>query len=67
MVPAFYRRVRDMKTLTPLTMTCLTREIRALIATFPDGRLKTYLENAVSYLFTFLAYPGMPPHNSTEL
>ena len=63
-VLAFYRRVRYMKTLTPLTMTYLTREIRSLFASFPDGSLKTHLENAAPYLFTFLAYPGMPPHNN---
>ena len=60
----FYRRIRDMNKLAPFTMTYLTREVRAMIATFPDGKLKTHLENAVPYMFTFLAYPGMPPHNN---
>ena len=62
----FYRRIKGMGTLAPLTMTLLTREIRGMIAGYPEGKLKTHLENAVPYMFTFLAHPGMPPHNNAS-
>ena len=61
---AFYRRIRDMKMLTPFTMAHLTREVLSMIAAFSDGKLKTHLENAVPYMFAFLAYLSMPPHNN---
>jgi len=49
------------KTAAPLTVTELTREIRYTISAYPEGK-------AVPDMFTFLSYPGMPPHNNaTEL
>ena len=60
----FYRMICDIKTLSPLTMTYLTRRILAMISAYPDGRLKTHLLNAVYDLFTFLAYEGMLPQNN---
>ena len=60
----FYRRIKKMKTQDPFTTMYLTREIRAILSTFPDGKLKTHLTNAVPYMFTFLAFRDMPPQNN---
>ena len=35
-----------------------------MISAYPEGRLKKHLAKAVPHMFTFLSYPGMPPHNN---
>ena len=60
----FYRRIKKMKTQDPFITMYLTREIRAIPSTFPDGKPKTHLTRAVPYTFTFLAFRDMPPQNN---
>ena len=38
-----------------------------MISAYPEGRVKNHLAKAVPDMFTFLSYPGMPPHNAAEL
>ncbi len=60
----FYHKIKKMKTAAPFTVTELTREVRSMISAYPEGRLKKHLAKAVPHMFTFLSYPGMPPHNN---
>ena len=59
----FYRRIKKIKTLAPLTMMGLSREAYTIACMF-DKRVKTLLINAIPNMFTFLSVPGMPPHNN---
>lgn len=43
----------------------MAREIRALISSFSEGKLKNHLRNAEPYMLTFLSHSGMPPHNNS--
>ena len=64
----FYHKIKHMKTAAPFTVTELTREVRSMISAYPEGKAKNHLAKAVPDMFTFLSYPGMPPHNNaTEL
>ena len=60
----FYHKIKRVKTAAPFTVTELTREIRSMISAYPEGRVKNHLAKAVPDMFTFLSYPGMPPHNN---
>ncbi len=60
----FYHRIKLKETQDPFATTCLIREVREILSTFPDGKLKTHLTNAISYMFTYLAFRKMLPHNN---
>ena len=59
----FYK-IKGIKTLAPLTCMDLSREVYEIIIACGDGRVRTHLLNAIYSMFTFMAYPGMPPHNN---
>ena len=42
----------------------LSREAYKIIITYEDDHVRTHLLNAISDMFTCLAYLGMPPHNN---
>lgn len=60
----FYRKLKGVGALNPFTVHFLAREIRALISSFPEGKLKNHLRNAEPDMSAFLSHPGMPPHNN---
>ena len=36
-----------------------------MVSSYPEGhKFRIKLEGAAPHLFTFLRYPGMPPHNN---
>ena len=61
---SFYCRIRDMKTLSPLAVMELSREVYGIASLYGKGKVATLLKNAIPHMFTFLSYPGMPPHNN---
>ncbi len=64
MLPEFYRETKRIRTLAPLTCMDLSRRAYAIAVQHRDGDVRTYLPNALPRAFTFLAHPGMPPHNN---
>ncbi|MDE0404946.1 MAG: hypothetical protein OXI53_06510, partial [Nitrospira sp.] len=64
MLPEFYRETKRIRTLAPLTCMDLSRRAHAIAVQHRDGDVRTYLPNALPRAFTFLAHPGMPPHNN---
>ncbi len=42
----------------------LSREAYKIISPYEDDHVRTHLLNAIPNMFTFLARPGMPPHNN---
>ncbi len=42
----------------------LSREAHKIITACGDGHVRKHLLNSIYNMFTFMAYPGMPPHNN---
>lgn len=64
MLLEFYRGMKRIKTLAPLTCMELSRRAYSIIIQHRDKNVRTYLLNALPDAFTFLAHPGMSPHNN---
>ena len=60
----FHNKIKEIRTLAPLTRMELSREAHKIITACRDGRVRTHLLNAIYNMFTFMAYQGMPPHNN---
>ena len=66
---SLYRRIRDMESAGCAECLDLERAVLQIAVTYGEGhKFRETLEGAAPFLFTFLRYPGMPPHNNaTEL
>ena len=42
----------------------LSQRAHGIVTSYEDGKVRTHLLNALPDMFTFLSYPGMPPHNN---
>ena len=42
----------------------LSRRAHGIATSYEDAKVRTHLLNALPDMFTFLSYPGMPPHNN---
>ena len=47
-----------------LTTMHLAREAYSIAASYKDKSTGTHIQNIIPHMFTFLAVPGMPPHNN---
>ena len=62
---SFYRRIRDMESADCAECLGLERVVLQIAAAYgEDHKFRGTLEKAAPFLFTFLRYPGMPPHNN---
>ncbi len=59
-----YRTIKEIRTLAPFTCMELSRQAYEIISTYVDKRVRTHLLNAIPYMLTSAAHPGMPPHNN---
>ena len=60
----FYKNIQGITTVSPLIVMELSRQAYNISKLFDNTSAGTYLRNAISNLFTFLKYPGMPLHNN---
>ena len=61
---AFYKKIKKVKTLAPLTTMHLAREAYSIAAPYKNKSTSTHIQNTIPHIFTFLTVPGMPPHNN---
>ena len=63
-----YRGIRHLKTLAPFTTMNLARLAWKLASGYgeqgEEGRVRGHVMRAIPDMFTFAAFPGMPPHNN---
>ena len=60
-----YRAIKDRESADSSECLSLERAVLDIASSYPEGhRFRTKLEGAAPHLFTFLRYPGMPPHNN---
>ena len=60
-----YRSIRHRDAAEPEECEDLKRAVLEIASSYgSDSPLRTKLEGAAPYLFTFLQHPGMPPHNN---
>ena len=59
-----YWDAKETKTLAPFTRMDLSRRAHGIAMSYEDAKVRTHLLNALPNMFTFLSYPGMPPHNN---
>ena len=64
MMLELYEDAKRIKTLAPLTRMDLSRRAHGIATSYEDAKVRTHLLNALPDMFTFLSYPGMPPHNN---
>ena len=64
MMLELYGDAKGIKALAPLTHMDLSRRAHGIVTSYEDGKVRTHLLNALPDMFTFLSYPGMPPHNN---
>ena len=64
MMLELYGDAKRIKALAPLTHMDLSRRAHGIVTSYEDGKVRTHLLNALPDMFTFLSYPGMPPHNN---
>ena len=64
MMLGLYGDAKRIKTLAPFTRMDLSRRAHGIVTSYEDGKVRTHLLNALPDMFTFLSYPGMPPHNN---
>ena len=64
MMLELYEDAKRIKALAPFTRMDLSRRAHGIATSYEDGKVRTHLLNALPDMFTFLSYPGMPPHNS---
>ena len=70
---AIYKKIKDMKSASCAECLDLERAVLEIASAYENAEQKkehdgckfmVTLEGAAPYLFTFLRYPGMPPHNN---
>ena len=62
---SLYRAIKGRKSAGSSECLSLERAVLEIASSYPEGhKFRTKLEGAAPYLFTFLRYPGMPPHNN---
>ena len=60
-----YRAIKAKKSACSSECLFLERAVLEIASSYPDGhKFRITLEGAAPHLFTFLRYPGMPPHNN---
>ena len=64
MMLELYWDAKGIKALAPFTRMDLSRRAHGIVTSYEDGKVRTHLLNALPDMFTFLSYPGMPPHNN---
>ena len=64
MMLELYEDAKRIKTLAPFTRMDLSRRAHGIVTSYEGGKVRTHLLNALPDMFTFLSYPGMPPHNN---
>ena len=64
MMLELYEDAKGIKALAPFTRMDLSRRAHGIVTSYEDGKVRTHLLNALPDMFTFLSYPGMPPHNN---
>ena len=64
MMLKLYHDAKRIKTLAPFTRMDLSRRAYKIATSYEDAAVRTHLLNALPNMFTFLSYPGMPPHNN---
>ena len=64
MMLGLYEDAKRIKALAPFTRMDLSRRAHGIVTSYEDGKVRTHLLNALPDMFTFLSYPGMPPHNN---
>ena len=64
MMLELYEDAKRIKALAPSTHMDLSRRAHGIATSYEDGKVRTHLLNALPDMFTFLSYPGMPPHNN---
>ena len=64
MMLELYWDAKGIKALAPFTRMDLSRRAHGIATSYEDGKVRTHLLNALPDMFTFLSYPGMPPHNN---
>ena len=64
MMLELYGDAKRIKALAPLTRMDLSRRAHGIATSYEDVKVRTHLLNALPDMFTFLSYPGMPPHNN---
>ncbi len=62
---SLYRAIKGRKSADSSECLSLERAVLEIASSYPEGhKFRTKLEGAAPHLFTFLRYPGMPPHNN---
>ena len=64
MMLELYWDAKGIKALAPFTRMDLSRRAHGIATSYEDAKVRTHLLNALPDMFTFLSYPGMPPHNN---
>ena len=59
-----YQNIKGRKSADSSECLSLERAVLDIASSYPECRFRTKLEGAAPHLFTFLRYPGMPPHNN---
>ena len=63
-----YKDAKDTNILAPFTIIDPSRRAYEIVKLYKDESTRTHILNAIPDMFTFLAFPGMPPHNNgTEI
>ena len=61
---SLYRAIKGRESADSSECLSLERAVLDIASSYPECRFRTKLEGAAPHLFTFLRYPGMPPHNN---
>ena len=62
---SIYRAIKARKSACSSECPSLERAVLEIVSSYPEGhKFRIKLEGAAPHLFTFLRYPGMPPHNN---
>ena len=60
-----YKRIKERESAGSAECLDLERTVLQIAASYSEGhKFRGTLEGAAPHLFTFLRYPGMPPHNN---
>ena len=62
---SLYRAIKGRESAGSSECLSLERAVLGIASSYPEGhKFRIKLEGAAPHLFTFLRYPGMPPHNN---
>ena len=60
-----YRAIKGRESADSSECLSLEKAVLEIVSSYPEGhKFRTKLEGAAPHPFTFLRYPGMPPHNN---